>query len=139
MRPLDKTALFIHNAVMAFFLKQKRLCPLLAAYLVFAIMGTFIFALTESFPAMDLAGDALTPGGVFASIDYAIDCLVESGSVTGRAGRHSFSPARNGFLRITTPAELQKSETFFSRLSLRTIEETNHLNKKNDIRLKLRI
>ncbi|MDR1470425.1 MAG: hypothetical protein LBT00_14170 [Spirochaetaceae bacterium] len=107
--------------------------------MVFAIMGTFIFVLMESFPEAHFAGDNITPGGVFASIDYAIDCLVESGSLTGKAGRHSFSVAHKGFLRITTPAALQNAETFFSRLSLRTIEETNHLNKKNAIRLKLRI
>jgi hypothetical protein len=136
---LDRTALFIDNGLMAFFLKQKGLRLILAAYFVFALMGTFIFALTESFSEVHFAEDALTPGGVFASIDYAIDCLVESGSLTGKAGRHSLSVARSGFLRITSPAELQNSETFFSHLSLRTIEETNHLNKKNAILLKRRI
>jgi hypothetical protein len=112
---------------------------MLAVYLGFSIMGTFIFALTESFPEVDLAGDELTQGSIFASIDYAIDSLIESGSLIGKARRHSFSVARNVFLRIPSPAELKNFETFFSRLSSRTIEETNHLNKKNYILLKLRI
>jgi hypothetical protein len=124
---------------MSYFLKQKWLRLILAAYMVLAMMGTFIFVLVESFPEVNLAGDEITEGNNFSSIDYAIDCLSESGSLTGKTGRHLFFPARNDFLCISTPAELQNSETFFSRLSLRTIEETNHLNKKSSISLKLRI
>jgi hypothetical protein len=136
---LDVTVLFTHNDGVALFLKHRWLRLVLAAYMGVAMMGTFIFVLMESLPEARAAGDVLTPGGVFASIDYAIDCLFESESATGKAGRHSYSVARNGFLRIITPAELQNSETFFSRLSLRTIAETNHFNKKNSILLKLRI
>jgi hypothetical protein len=139
MRFLDKIVLFGYNDIMSLFSKQKWLYLMLAVHLGFSIMGTFIFALTESFPEVDLAEDELTPGSIFASIDYTSDCLTGSGSLIGKARRHSFSVARNGFLRITSSAELKNSEMFFSRLSLRTIEETNHLSKKKSILLKLRI
>ncbi|MDR0639029.1 MAG: hypothetical protein LBG27_09065 [Spirochaetaceae bacterium] len=138
-RALDKTVWFIHDVVMAFFLKQRGLRLILAAYMVFAIMGTFIFVLMESFPEVNFAGDEITQGGVFASMDYAIDCLVESGSLTGKAGKYSPSVARNSFLRISTLAGSQNIEMFFCHLSLKAIEETNHLNKKSSILLNLRI
>jgi uncharacterized protein YccT (UPF0319 family) len=112
---------------------------MLAAYMVFAIMGTFILVLTESFPEVDVREDNLTPVGIFSSIDYSIDCVAENSSLTGKAGRNSLSTTRNGMLRIEMPIGLQNTEMFFSCLSLKTIEETNHFNKKNSIRLQLRI
>ena len=136
---LDTTALFVHTTPMPFFLKQRRPRLVLAACMVFAILGTFNFALLESFPEVEPVGDKLAQNGVFASTDYSIDCLVESGNVNVKAGRHSLPGAYNGFWRIPTLAGVQDSEMLFSCQSLRTIEETNHLNKKNSILLKLRI
>jgi hypothetical protein len=111
----------------------------MAAYMVVAIAGTFTFALADSLPVVNAGKDALTPSRVFASIDYTVDCLAESGGVFSKTGRYSFSPVRNSFLRIGVLPGLQNTKAYVSPVLLRTIEETNHLNKKNSILLKLRI
>jgi hypothetical protein len=124
---------------MAFLLKQRRFRPILAGYTIFAMMGMFILVLTESFPEVDFVGDTLTSSGVFESIDYTIDCMAENGNLTYKQGRYSFSVTRNGPLRIEMLPGLQDPRMLFSCFSLKTIEETNHLNKKSSILLKLRI
>jgi hypothetical protein len=124
---------------MVFLPKTKWARLVVAVYMVFAITGTFTFALADSFPAVDMGKDELGPSRIFAPIDYAVGCLADGNGVTGKTGRSSFSPARNSFLRIDIVPGLQNTETLFSHIFLRTIEETNHLNKKNTILLKLRI
>jgi hypothetical protein len=138
--PLDKRKLFIHNENdMSFFPKIKWARFLAVAYMTAALTGTFAFALADSFPSVDVKKDKLSSGGIFAPIDYAVYCLAESSGVSGKSGRNSFSPARSNIMRVDMLSELQKIETFFSYDSLRTIQETNHFNKKNTILLKLRI
>lgn len=104
-----------------------------------AMTGTFAFALADSFPSVDIGKDKLSSGGIFAPIDYAIYCLVESSGANGKSGRNSFSPVRSNTMRVDMLSVLQKIEILFSYDSLRTIQETNHFNKKNTILLKLRI
>ncbi|MDR1232535.1 MAG: hypothetical protein LBK61_14175 [Spirochaetaceae bacterium] len=138
-RPLDKRKILAHNGDMVVFLKAKWARFVTVAYMATAIMGTFAFALADSFPSINLGKDKLSPGGIFAPIDYAVNCLAEGNSTTGKAGRNSFSPMRNNFSRIDMLPGLQKTETLFSYELLRTIEETNRFDKKNTILLKLRI
>jgi hypothetical protein len=124
---------------MVFLPKTKWVRLATAVYMAVAITGTFTFALTDSFPDVRMGRDELTPSGIFAPIDYAVGCLAEGNGVTSKTGRYSYSLARNNFLRIDVLIGLQNTETFFSHVSLRAIEETNHLSKKNNILLKLRI
>jgi hypothetical protein len=124
---------------MVFFPKIKWARLAVAVYMAAAITGTFTFALADSFPDVRMEKDELTPSGIFAPIDYVVGCLAEGNGVTGKAGKYSSSPARNNFLRIDVLIGLQNTETLFSHVSLRAIEETNHLDKKNAILLKLRI
>jgi hypothetical protein len=118
---------------------MQKMCFSLAAYMILAVLGTFTFAVTESLSVADWKTDELRPGGVFAPIDYAIECLAECSGQTGKTGRHPFSTARNGLPRVELPLALQGMETVFALLSLRTIEQMNHFDKKNSILLKLRI
>jgi hypothetical protein len=138
-KPLDKIGILVHNISTVFIPKIKLTRLMAVAYMAAAITGAFTFALTDSFPVLDIGKDELAPGGIFAPIDYAVGCLAEDSTAVGKAGRHSFSPVRNNLLRIDMATGLQNTETLFSHVSLRTIEETNHLNKKNVILLKLRI
>jgi hypothetical protein len=124
---------------MVFLPKTKWARLVMAVYMIVAITGTFAFALADSFPAVNIGTDELGPSRIFAPIDYAVGCLADGNGITGKAGRYSFSPVRNSFLRIDITPLLQNTETLFSHSFLRTIEETNHLNKKNTILLKLRI
>jgi hypothetical protein len=128
-----------YNNNMVFFPKTEWARFVAGAYMVAALMGTFAFALADSFPGIDIGKDELSPGGIFAPIDYAVNYLAESSGATGKTGRNSFSPVRNNSLRVDMLSGFQKIETLFSYDSLRTIEETNHFDKKNTIFLKLRI
>jgi hypothetical protein len=136
---LDNANILVYNENMVFLPKTKWARFATAVYMAAAIMGTFTFALTDSFPDVGLGKDELTPSGIFAPIDYAVGCLAEGNGVTGKAGKYSSSLARNNFLRIDVLIGLQNMGTLFSHVSLRAIEATNHLDKKNTILLKLRI
>jgi hypothetical protein len=108
---------------------------MLAVYLIFATMGMYTFVEAA---ACHFDGFAeITRDNFFASIDQAIDCQAEASPGISRTGRYSFSPLRNGSLRITVlPETHHGGAVFFS--SFKTITKINRGNIKNSIPLKLR-
>jgi hypothetical protein len=111
----------------------------LAVYLMLAIMGTFIFSMVENldFPEMDK--DQTVSGGFFTSIEYTIDWLIEDITIISKAGGHSFSPLRNGTLRMFMLFSIQTVGIFLVQLLLKKIKIDNSSILKNTIPLKLRI
>jgi hypothetical protein len=124
---------------MVFFSKKTRLSRVLTAYLAFAVVGTFTFVAAEPLLEENFSVHEPVLGGFFTPVDHLMDCVVGSGAVIDRAGGYSFSPVRNGSLRIAVTLSTQNAKIAFSHLSLKTNRNTNHLNIKNTILLKLRI
>lgn len=114
-----------------------RLLP--AIYLVFAILGTGTFAMTDTF-RFDLCDEyAPVTDEFFTSQDHRIDWLIENTALIGRAKGHSPSPLGNGTLRIFMPLGIQYPGPAKVQLSVQTIKKIPYLTVKNTILLKLRI
>jgi hypothetical protein len=109
---------------------------ILAVYLVFATTGMYIFTEAAAHHFDDFM--EISQENIFVSMDNAIDCQAEASPVTSRAGRYSFSPLRNGSLRITALPETHHAGTVFFDSSFKAITKTNRGNIKNNIPLKLR-
>jgi hypothetical protein len=113
---------------------------ILAAYLVFAVMGIFTFAVMEPLDFDDFwKAETEESGGFFTLIDYTADCLSENVIIPGKARGHSLSSLHNSSLRIMMSPGAKDAETVFSQSFLRIIERADYLNIKNTILLKLRI
>ncbi|MDR2485166.1 MAG: hypothetical protein LBD55_07215 [Treponema sp.] len=124
---------------MVLFLEKKPLRLLPAIYLVFAILGTGTFAMTDTF-RFDLCDEyAPVTDEFFTSQDHRIDWLIENTALIGRAKGHSPSPLGNGTLRIFMPLGIQYPGPAKVQLSVQTIKKIPYLTVKNTILLKLRI
>jgi hypothetical protein len=124
---------------MAFFSKKKRLFFILASCLALAVTGTSTFAVMEPLLSGEFSACAPISDASFTPINGFFDCVLGGGAVIDRAGERSFSPMRDGSLRVSIALGAQNGGSAFSRLSLKTIEKTNPPNIKNTILLKLRI
>jgi hypothetical protein len=124
---------------MVFFLKKTPLPHIFTAYFAFAVIGMFTFVAMEPFLEGNLRVHEPISGGFLTSLDHVMDCVVGSGAIIDRAGGHSFSPVRNGSHRLAITLSVQNGKIAFSHLSLKTNKNTNHLNIKSTILLKLRI
>jgi hypothetical protein len=101
---------------MAFFSKKTWLSHVLTAYLAFAVVGTFTFAVVEPLLEENFSVHEPISGGFFTPVDHIMDCVVGSRAVIGRAGGCSFSPVRNGSLRLAITLCTQNAKIAFSHL-----------------------
>ncbi|MDR2095191.1 MAG: hypothetical protein LBP76_06700 [Treponema sp.] len=122
---------------MALFSQKKWPCRILAAYLAVSIMRIFTFLAVESFRSFDSLEDGPASDSFFISIDYTIDCLAEGRTITRTAKNSSFSPLRNGHLRLLMPFGIKNGGAVFSQSSLNAVKKIQYFNVDNIIPLKL--
>jgi hypothetical protein len=124
---------------MSLFLRKKWSHLILAAYLVFAIMGTFTFAAAEPFRSVDFLENESSSGASISQQDLSADTPIEGEPVITNGRGYSFSLLRNGSLRTAMPLGTRDAGSVIAQTSLSAIQKINHFTIKNTILLKLRI
>jgi hypothetical protein len=123
---------------MVFFLEKKWPRLILAACLAFATLGVFTFAELEPLRSVHFQEDNPVSGGFFIPVDFSLDCLAEGETIISKARGYSFSPVRNGALRVLTFPGIQNTGSVPAESPLSKNERTTYLYIKNTIPLKFR-
>jgi hypothetical protein len=105
-------------------------------YTVFAMVGAFSFAATESLRSIYFEIQSRIQDRIFSSPqDYCIECAAEGPALTAAKGNLS----KGGFQRFVSPPASSNYGTKFSTSSCAIISTTQFIDLKNTIQLKLRI
>jgi len=114
----------------------KKQSPVIAAVLVFAVLGTFVFS-TSPISHITETEDNPYSTGLFIPVNCAVDWLAETTAVY-RTGKVSSSILRTGMLCMLTPVELYSAGEYLAAFSIH-IKSVDFSNIKDNVPLMLRI
>ena len=117
--------------------KQPR--PIIAAILVFVVLGTLALLSAEIFFGIETGGSKPYSTGIFAPVDHTIDWLAENAITVSRTKKASAPTLRNGLPRVLMLLKIYSATNYFTLLSVHTTNPDYFSTIKNDIPLKLRI
>ena len=117
--------------------KQQR--PIIAAILVFVILGTFVLLSTEFFYGNETGENKPCPVALFAPVDHTVDWLAENAVSVNRTKKVSAPTFRSGGLRTLMLFKMYSSTEYHTVSSIYTTNPDYSQNIKNAIPLKLRI
>ena len=113
--------------------------PLLAAVLVLAIMGIFVFTRVETPHAIESNGKKPNLDTVVTTVAHTIDWLAESTIIINRTKRAPSLNLRYGMPRLLLFFEIHNANKYIASFTTYTANPDYSLNVKNTILLKLRI
>jgi hypothetical protein len=95
---------------------KKKWHPVLTASLIFCVIGTFSFSLTDISPRfIKIYEEMSVSEGFITVLSRGIDCLVDDSSDTGKAGKNLLLLSRNNTLRTIYFMQIQNNKARHSK------------------------
>ena len=117
--------------------KQSR--PIIAAVLVFVILGALVLLSAEFFYDIETGGSKPYSTSIFSPVDHTVDWLAENAISVNRTKKVSYSTFRNGIPRVLMLLKTHSTTENLTLFPVHTVNPDYFADIRNDTPLKLRI